>query len=43
MLVATVFAYLSGNLFDGTALSVAWLMPLTCLGALFAVHRALDA
>jgi MFS transporter, DHA1 family, multidrug resistance protein len=42
MLVAMVFAYLSGNLFDGTALSVAWLMPLTCIGALFAVHKALD-
>ncbi len=41
MLVAMVFAYLSGNLFDGTALSVAWLMPLTCVGAYIAVNRAL--
>ena len=40
MLVAMVFAFLSGNLFDGTALSVAWLMPLTCVGAYIAVNRA---
>ncbi len=43
MLVAMVFAYLSGNLFDGTALSVAWLMPLTCVGAYIAVNRALKS
>ncbi len=41
MLVATVFAFMSGNFFDGTALSIAWLMPLTCVGALIAVHKAL--
>ncbi len=43
MLVAMVFAFLSGNLFDGTALSVAWLMPLTCVGAYIAVNRALKS
>ncbi len=43
MLVATVFAFLSGNLFDGTALSVAWLMPVTCVGAYIAVNRALKS
>jgi DHA1 family bicyclomycin/chloramphenicol resistance-like MFS transporter len=41
MLVATLFAFLSGNLFDGSALSVAWLMPLTCIGALVSVRQAL--
>ena len=43
MLVAMVFAFLAGKLFDGTALSVAWLMPLTCAGAYIAVNKALKS
>lgn len=42
MLVATLFAFATGNFFDGRALSVAWLMPLSCLGAWIAVNRALS-
>jgi DHA1 family bicyclomycin/chloramphenicol resistance-like MFS transporter len=41
MLIATVFAAVTGSVFNGEALSVAWLMPVTCLGAWIAVHRAL--
>jgi DHA1 family bicyclomycin/chloramphenicol resistance-like MFS transporter len=41
MLIAMATAFLSGVCFDGQALSVAWLMPLTCIAALFAVHIAL--
>lgn len=41
MLIATVFALVTGSVFNGEALSVAWLMPVTCVGAWIAVHRAL--